>query len=82
MFLKFREKEKGKREFVYLFIYSFLVVYFLLDLHSQYIELKVDMCMSAVLVVNFLLGFDPGNIEVAQRLEWLVMRLLQLMPAL
>jgi hypothetical protein len=80
---KYEKKKKGGwREFVYLIIYSVPVVSFLLDFVPRYIELKVDMCMSAVPVVNFLLDFDPRYIEVAQRLEWLVMRLLQPMSTL
>jgi hypothetical protein len=58
------------------------VVDSLLDLHSQYIESKVDMCMPAVLVVDSLLDLHPGSIEVAQRREWLVMRLLLLLQLL
>jgi hypothetical protein len=36
--------------------------------------LNLDMYISAVLAAHFLLDFGLGNIEVAQRLKWLVMR--------
>lgn len=69
-----KKEKREKREYIFCslfiyFIYSYLVVYSLLDLQPQYIELKVDMCMSPVLVVNFLLDLYPAYIEVAQRLE-------------
>jgi hypothetical protein len=71
-----KEKEKGKTAYISLIVCSSLVAHFLRDLQSYNLVLDLHMCMPAVLVAHFLRDLYLGYIEVAQRPQWLVMRLL------